>query len=664
MIKIENRQNITPDVKKIIPLTLKGGGLFDQMGMGKTLQTITLINANKSTYKSFYKNGKLYSKATLLIVPTHLCGQWEREFEKHQESPITIIKLFTKHHYKKFTFYELMTADVVIVSSNFFVNCELSPFDEIDKLSDVINMFSKNVNIFKLYWYRVAIDEYHEMEKRDELFGLIKYIESDNRWIISGTPLKEHTISDNYYEEGHNVCYHRKRGGRNEMEIYKNILNESSIGQIINYLSWDSSAVLKFDFTNHIQYNYLLGHFSRNMQDNNVSILRLPKINEKIVWLNFSNTERMMYNAHLANDNNDMADTYLRKMCCHPMLCDNVKELVSEGGTFSLQDIQQKMKQTYLSDFERAKTNYDECKVRIANQNAQKEDLEKQGKTNLMAYTDILANITRYTENLKDLEKVMNGKRGSLEYYINFVEMLKDTAKIVLQECPICLDNIKMDDIGISSCSHMYCYTCIHTIITTSQSKACPTCNKHLKLNNIFAISAEKPVEEKKEESKDDDDVNKYGTKLAYLIKYIKSTPNKYRIIFSQWDDMLRNVGKVLDECGIKNKFCIGHGYQRDKVLRLFNSNDEANDFRVLMLSSNNNISGSNLSNAQEVIFIDPFYASKQERQNMRDQAIARVRRLGNNHETVDVIDLLIRNTVEENIYRHNCTEDKVEVKM
>ena len=100
-------------------IDLKGGALFDEVGMGKTLQIITLINLNKSklTDMLIYKK-KLYTKATLIIVPNHLCGQWLREFEKHTIKPLNILNLLTKSHYKKYTHLDYTNVDVVIISSN------------------------------------------------------------------------------------------------------------------------------------------------------------------------------------------------------------------------------------------------------------------------------------------------------------------------------------------------------------------------------------------------------------------------------------------------------------------------------------------------------------------------------------------------------------------
>jgi SNF2 family DNA or RNA helicase len=173
---------------------------------------------------------------------------------------------------------------------------------------------------------------------------------------------------------------------------------------------------------------------------------------------------------------------------------------------------------------------------------------------------------------------------------------------------------------------------------------ACPDCHKPLGLDKIFLISENKSKE-----------VNTLGTKLAYIINYIKATPSKYRIIFSQWDYLLKEVGKVLESNGIKQLYCQGNVYQKDKVLRLFNSPDtDKNEFRIIMLSSESTVSGSNLNNAEEVIFLDPIYGDKQYRLNTENQAIGRVRRLGNKHKEIKVIRLYIRDSVEDEIYKVN----------
>lgn len=603
-------------------LNFKGGGLFDEVGMGKTLQIITLINTNKSKRDSIVREGKIYSKATMVIVPNHLCGQWSREFGIHLSNQLNTINLLTKAHYKKYTYFDLANADVVIVSANFFVNCKLNQHEEFDPMLNVLNIFDKDVNIFNIYWHRVVIDEFHEIEDSN-LFLKLKFLESDYRWIISGTPFKE-------------------------KQIYTHTeIDKTSLSSVIDYLSFGVNKINTIDIFEKIPYSYIKNHFSRNTHNKNIKILKLPEIVEETVWLNFTETERMIYNAYLADPNNTVNDIFLRQLCCHPLISEKIRENIS-NKVESLEDIQKHIKKMYMADFEKADENYTTCLERIDRIKNEMKEMEEQKKTNLMGYSSLKEDLTVAQHKIIDLKKIRDGKEKTVIYYKTFIDLISDMKNITKQNCSICLDPIKEHDLGITFCGHIYCYSCISTILKESKSSgimsACPDCHKPLELDKIFLISENKSKE-----------VNSLGTKLAYIINYIKSTPNKYRIIFSQWDYLLKEVGKVLEQNGIKQLYCQGNVYQKDKVLRLFNSADsENNEYRIIMLSSESTVSGSNLNNAEEVIFLDPIYGDKQYRLNTENQAIGRVRRLGNKHKKIKILRLYIRDSVEEEIFKAN----------
>lgn len=601
----------------------RGGGLFDEVGMGKTLQFITLINLNKSTYTSIVKNNKIYSKATLIIVPNHLCGQWAREFEIHTTKPLKIISLLTKRHYNKYTYFDFANADVVIVNANFFINCKLNQHEQTDTLFLIADIFKTDVNVFNVYWHRVAIDEFHEIETSD-LFVRLKYIESDYRWIISGTPFKEKTINK--------FCQ----------------IDKTSLSEVIDYLTWDVNMINKVNIMEKVNYLYVKNHFSRNTHSANIKILKLPEIEEKTIWLKFSDTERMIYNAYLADPNNSPYDVFLRQICCHPMISEKLRENIT-NKVESLSDIQTQIKKMYFSEFDKANEHYTHCIERIERIGKELEEYEKENKTNLITYSNLKDELVTAKYKLVEYKKVRDGKEKTLNYYKKFLELISSMDNVIQQECPICLDKIKEEDLGITFCGHIYCYSCISTIIKEAKSSGmstkCPNCQLSLQIDKIFLISENKSTE-----------VNNMGTKLAWIISYIKQTPNKYRIIFSQWDYLLREVGKVLETNGIKNLYCQGNVYQKDRVLRLFNSKDETNEFKIIMLSSESTVSGSNLNNAEEVIFLDPVYGDKQHRLNTEKQAIGRVIRLGNKHKTINVIRILIKDSIEEEIYKSNQT--------
>ena len=188
--------------------------------------------------------------------------------------------------------------------------------------------------------------------------------------------------------------------------------------------------------------------------------------------------------------------------------------------------------------------------------------------------------------------------------------------------------------------------------------------NEILNSNEINMISFEDLS--KKEDNKDVKDkitlITKIGTKLANLIFYIKNCKEKC-IIFSQWDDLLKKVGDVLDTYGIKNVFCRGNIWTRDKAIRDFTYK---NDIQVIMLSSESAAAGTNLTAATKVILLDPISGSYEYRKNMEGQAIGRAHRTGQTKQ-VSVVRFIIKDTVEEEIYNENIKDDakfKSEVKM
>ena len=616
MLNIENK-NYTDEYKEIKDkIIFKGGGLFDEVGMGKTLQIITLINNNKSKYNLYNKSNKLYSKGTLIIVPNHLCGQWLREFENHLIKPLKIIQLLTKKHYYKYRYYDIINADVIIVSANFFTNCKLNQHEKKDELFNIIDIFTTDVNIFSIYWHRVVIDEFHEIEDSN-LFLKLKYLESDYRWIISGTPFKECQVGVKF--------------------------SNTSLSKIIDYLTYSHNIVNKIDFTDINYYNYFKNHFSRNTHIKNMNNLKLPSIIEENVWLSFSDTERMIYNAYLADPNNNEYDVFLRQICCHPTLSEKIRDNIKSME--SLSDMKEHMKNIYFKDFDKSNENYSECLARIEKLNNEITDLKEKNKTDLLQYQYLNDDLERAKIRLVEFQKIKDGKEKTLLYYKNFLELISDETKIKEQECPIRLDQIEQDT-GITICAHIYHYNCISLIIKDSISSGtpseCPNCRKKLELDKIFLISGKKSK-----------DIDVLGTKLAYLINYIKNTKQKYRIIFSQWDYLLKEVGKVLDSNNIKHLYCQGNVYQKDKVLKIFNNKDvENNEYRIIMLSSESTVSGSNLNNAEEVIFLDPIYGDKQYRANTENQAIGRVRRLGNKFKEIKVLRLLIKDSIEEIIFK------------
>ena len=146
--------------------------------------------------------------------------------------------------------------------------------------------------------------------------------------------------------------------------------------------------------------------------------------------------------------------------------------------------------------------------------------------------------------------------------------------------------------------------------------------------------------------------MRKYGSKLGKLILLIQSltldTNNKI-IIFSQWDYMLLLIGKTLGDNNINNCFIKGNVHMRNSSINKFKQND--NDMKVIMLSLKNAASGTNLTEATHIIFVEPIDEDKEMINTIETQALARTCRIGQKQK-VKLIRILLENTIEEEIYK------------
>ena len=272
-------------------------------------------------------------------------------------------------------------------------------------------------------------------------------------------------------------------------------------------------------------------------------------------------------------------------------------------------------------------------------------------------FNNMLERIKKFTEKSKaKYEKLIAKNRRRDEGDDNVSEDESDDSDDEADEdnCGICLCEISGEDVGVTKCGHLFCFDCLKAFINSSGR--CPLCLTPQTSKDISMISFEKPVFTRENTTilkNKLELIDKLGTKLTNLIYYLSSIPDKV-IIFSQWDSLLRKVGDVLSEHGIRTVFCKGNIWSRDKAIRDFTDDD---NIKVIMLSSESAASGTNLTAASKVILLDPVSGTYEHRRNTEWQAIGRAYRLGQRKQ-VEIIRFIIKDTVEEDIYRENKIED------
>ena len=227
-------------------------------------------------------------------------------------------------------------------------------------------------------------------------------------------------------------------------------------------------------------------------------------------------------------------------------------------------------------------------------------------------------------------------------------------------KCVICQGMIPAQSLSILPCSHVFCFACVSKAIETSLK--CPICSDPLQdKNQIIRFRLEPKVTSKPDESPKLAALSpsKYGSKLIQLYRYvtnlIDNDPHARIILFLQYKDLADFIAETLKELGIDYVRVVGNVFQRKNAISRFCN---SKDIRLIMLSSEDSVSGINLSQATHVILLHPFCAHGDEIDLASEkQGISRAYRFGLNHP-LKVVRFAVRGTIEEAITlrRQNIT--------
>lgn len=169
------------------PEQVLGGLLADVMGLGKTLEALSLIASTLDESKTFAKAKPIrdeqnmvleHSMATLVVCPTSTVKNWEDQIAQHIQPGSMNYTVYHGPNREKNP-YKLLRFNIVITTYG-IVASEFS-----GKSTATLSPLKQ------LKWFRVVLDEAHTIREHRALQSQAVYtLDAQRRWCLTGTPIQ------------------------------------------------------------------------------------------------------------------------------------------------------------------------------------------------------------------------------------------------------------------------------------------------------------------------------------------------------------------------------------------------------------------------------------------------------------------------------------------
>ena len=385
-------------------------------------------------------------------------------------------------------------------------------------------------------------------------------------------------------------------------------VSDNSFFKIIKFLTGNNSTILKNEriANNPLIQDQLIKLFLKNCKTDIVEY-QWPELNIQDVYVKLDIVQQKMYDAeNMLNHDN----TRLRQLVCE------INLMFSEGEFNTPSELKQYGIKHYQQLYEIEQVNLIELKSKLENIIVNSDKFEEnEYAQRVMHYKQLIHNQTEKTTKHK---KVSDFIMSAIENINKLVTQSDHNEDNEDSRCPICWDNYNAPISYIKSCGHYFCKACLDGMRQFNSNISCPKCRNKFDNSNIINVQQMS-------------DINN-SSKIHELLNIINYNDSKY-IIFTQFD-------KVID----KIKFYLTRNNITSETYNNYNGE------QVLLLSSQQNAEGINLSSFDNMIIFEPFeynvYCNQVEK-----QLIARIHRIGRS-KTVNIYRFITEGTIEEAIYK------------
>jgi SNF2 family DNA or RNA helicase len=470
------------------------------------------------------------------------------------------------------------------------IDVEAIPFD-ILTFTELERLLDLNFNHLDQYQI-IGIDEIHNLYKNinvNPIFDKIVESKIKYRWGISGTPF----------------------------------VSDTSLFQIIKFLSGYLFVNERIANSPKIQSDFMQ-LFLKNRKTDMIDDYQWPELIVNDVKVKLDIVQQNLYNAEKMLNINSVN---LRKIVCEI-------NLMFENGEFKTPS---ELKKYGIQHYNKL---YDiECQKLT--------ELENQ-LSNIKENKDSFDSL-EYVRRLKHFEYLINGQKVEIEkhrkvaeYFMNSISEInklltaqknQDTEMNIDTNdgedndsvcCKICWNPYEQSISYFKICGHYFCKACIDTLKQQKQDNydtsyvtiQCPMCRKEI--NNTEIINVNNVC-----------DINN-SSKIHELLNIINGD-EKY-IIFTQYSKVISKIQSFLERNNVTSSTL-----------------DSYTNEKILLLSSEQNAEGINLTHFDKMIIFEPFEDNIYNNQ-VEKQLIARIHRVGR-VKPVNIYRFITEGTIEEDIY-------------
>ena len=233
--------SVTQRFSNCCDATVRGGFVFEEMGMGKTVEMLSLHLSNPPE-EDWEDCG------TLVVCPVALVSQWEEEAKRCLEDPGVILV----HHGPRRHRHNNSIAQASIV---------LTTYGVLSRSGCILRDFK---------WHRVIFDESHVARRSTTMrWKACINVDARFRWAVTGTPLVNGTLQELY-------CQTR--------------IVSPDIQIASSSMHWGNSGFL-------FLLSKIASRFSKSMRINGQPILELPDLDRQTVRFDLSEGRQRSYDA-------------------------------------------------------------------------------------------------------------------------------------------------------------------------------------------------------------------------------------------------------------------------------------------------------------------------------------------------------------------------------